>query len=135
MPEDGVATVLWWLGLVAAPAVLIGIELFHPAHFTGDPGMFQFLSKPEPYYPRYAALSYPGPGWWLARKAPWPPLVLLLAFGWQLQISHASPHGPLAFSLLIVAALWIWRSARQTARPDTDQRPFDHLPPIRESHG
>jgi hypothetical protein len=261
MTEDGVATVLWWLGLVAAPAVLIGIELFHPAHFTGDPGMFQFLSKPEPYDPRYVALSYPGPGWWfalhmvqtpmvgliavglwllvarvgdangvfpvtlawlsraatlvfliyytaldsiggtglgrllinteamaasgqltpeqvrgiallvnatwtdpwvggvgslisetgsyavlaaavfsaaslwLARKAPWPPLVMLLAFGWQLQTSHASPHGPLAFSLLIVAALWIWRSTRQTARPDTDRRPFDHLPPIRESHG
>lgn len=240
MPEDGVARVLWWLGLVAAPAALIGIELFHPAHFTGDPGMFQFLSKPEPYEPRYVALSYPGPGWWfalhmiqtplvglvavglwllvsrvskangmlavtlawlsraatlvfliyytaldsiggiglgrlllntdaltasgqltpeqvagialllnttwtdpwvggvgslisetgsyavfaaavfgatflwLARKVPWPPIVLLIGFGWQLQTSHASPHGPVAFGLLIIAALWIWWSARRT---------------------
>jgi len=48
----------------------------------------------------------------LARKAEWPALVLLLAFGWQLQVSHASPHGPIAFGLLILSALWIWWSER-----------------------
>ena len=241
MPEDGVANVLWWLGLVVAPAVLIALELFHPANFTANPGMYQFLSKPEPYDPRYVALAYPGPGWWftlhmiqtpmvglvavglwllvgrvgradgyfavalawlsrtatlvfliyytaldsiggtglgrllintetlatsgqltaeqirgvalvlnrnwvdpwvggvgsvisetgsyailaaaafaaaglwLAHKAPWPALALLLAFGWQLQTSHASPHGPIAFALLIAAALWIWWSARRAS--------------------
>jgi len=37
---------------------------------------------------------------------------LLLAFGWQLQVRHASPNGPIAFSLLILSALWIWWSGR-----------------------
>jgi len=252
MPGEGVRKVLWWFGLVIAPAVLIAIELFHPAHFTSPPGpgMYQYLSKPEPYNPGFVALSYPGPEWWfllhmiqtplvglvavglwllvgqigradghlavalawlsraatlvfliyytaldsiggtglgrlllntqclasqyskqcsanndpgppltpeqiegiarllntnwvdpwvggvdsfisqtgssavlaasvfaasalaLARKAEWPALVLLLAFGWQLQVSHASPHGPIAFGLLILSALWIWWSKR-----------------------
>ena len=252
MPDDGVKKFLWWFGLVIAPAVLIGIELFHPAHFTHPPGpgMYQFLSKPEPYDPRYVALAYPGPDWWfllhmiqtpmvglvavglwllvsqvvgadghfavalawlsraatlvfliyytaldfdrrhrtrpaaaqytvfgepiyqamfgehrsgapsdtgtgrgnratsqhelgrsmgwrggslishtgsyavlatsvfatsalaLARKVEWPALALLLAFGWQLQVSHASPNGPIAFGLLILSALWIWWSKR-----------------------
>ena len=44
----------------------------------------------------------------LARAAPWPPLVLLVAFGWELQESHTMPHGPIAFGLLAAAALWIW---------------------------
>src|SRR5215831_14511198 len=252
MPDEGVKKVVWWFGLVVAPAVLIIIELFHPAHFTypPGPGMYQFLSKPEPYDPRYVALAYPGPDWWfllhmiqtpmvglvavglwllvgqvvaadghfavalawlsraatlvfliyytaldsiggtglgrllvntrclasqyskqcsanqdqglpltpeqvegiarllntnwvdpwvggvgsfisltgsyavlatsvfaasalaLARKVGWPALVLLLAFGWQLQERHASPNGPIAFSLLILSALWIWWSGR-----------------------
>ena len=40
-------TALWWLCLLVAPAVLIAIELFHPAGFTAHPGMYQFLSKPS----------------------------------------------------------------------------------------
>ena len=66
MPDEGVGKVLWWFGLVVAPAALIGIELFHPAHFTSPPGpgMYQYLSKPEPYNPGFVALSYPGPDWW-----------------------------------------------------------------------
>jgi hypothetical protein len=54
----------------------------------------------------------------LTRKVSWPPLVVFVAFGWELQRSHASPHGPIAFGLLIVASLWIWwtdRSAERTA--------------------
>ncbi len=43
----------------------------------------------------------------IAKKAPWPPLILLVGFGWELQVSHTMPHGPIAFSLLIVAALWM----------------------------
>jgi uncharacterized membrane protein len=49
----------------------------------------------------------------LARKAPWPPLVVLLAFGWQHETAHASPHGPIAFALLIVAAIWLWWAERR----------------------
>jgi len=243
MTDDAVTKALWWLCLVLAPAVLIGLELFHPAHFTGDPGMYQFLSKPEAYDVRHTALAYPGPKWWfalhaiqtpavglvavglwllvgrvgdahgraavafawlaraatlvfliyytaldsiggtglarlmlntatlavdgqltqeqvagvalllnttwvdpwvggvgsfisetgsfavlaaslsaaaalyLAGAAPLPPLIFLAAFGWQLQISHASPHGPLAFGFLIAAVLWMrWWERRKPAR-------------------
>jgi hypothetical protein len=52
----------------------------------------------------------------VAKKMWWPPLVVLLAFGYELQESHASPNGPIAFSLLIVAALWMWWSDRRTAQ-------------------
>jgi hypothetical protein len=34
-------------------------------------------------------------------------MAVMLAFGWQLQIAHASPHGPIAFAFLIVAAVWM----------------------------
>src|SRR5215208_352783 len=54
----------------------------------------------------------------LARQAPWPPLVLLVAFGWELQLSHAMPHGPIAFALLTVAALWIWWARHRSAARD-----------------
>ena len=39
-----------------------------------------------------------------ARRIHWLPALLLVAFGYQLQESHAAPHGPIAFALLIVAA-------------------------------
>ena len=43
----------------------------------------------------------------------WVNMAVLVAFGWQLQTSHASPHGPIAFALLIVAAGWMrWRGPR-----------------------
>ena len=61
MSNAGIRKVLWWVCLVAAPAVLIGLELFHPAHFTADPGMFAFLSKPHAYDPHFVALGYSGP--------------------------------------------------------------------------
>ena len=49
--------------------------------------------------------------------AGWANMAVLLAFGWELQTSHASPHGPIAFALLIVAAGWVrWTRRRQVAR-------------------
>jgi hypothetical protein len=53
---------------------------------------------------------------WVSHKAPWPPLVLLVAFGWELQESHTMPHGPIAFSLLVVSALWLWLANRRPSR-------------------
>jgi hypothetical protein len=241
MSHNAIANFFWWLCLVVAPAVLAGMELFHPAHFTADPGMFAFLSEPHSYDPHFVALAYPGPQWWfllhmiqtpligliavglllllqrvhdedgpavvalawlsraaalvfliyytaldstggtglarlilntqslaaagrltpeevravalvldtnwvdpwvggvgsfislagsyavltaataaaaalfLGKRAPWPALLLLLGFGWQIFTSHASPHGPIGFGLLIAAALWIWFSGRRAA--------------------
>jgi hypothetical protein len=244
MSHNGILNFFWWLCLVIAPAVLAGMELFHPAHFTTSPGMFAYLSQGQPYDPHFVALAYPGPEWWftlhmiqtpvigliavgllllvhrvhdadgrvavgfawiaraatlvfliyytaldstggtgLARlilntkdlaaagklspqevravalvldttwidpwvggvgsfisrtgshavltaaiaaaaalfisgRAPWPALLLLLGFGWQIFTSHASPHGPIGFGLLILAALWIWFAERRSvAKP------------------
>jgi membrane glycosyltransferase len=41
--------ILWWVCLLLAPAVPIGLELFHPANFTAHPGMYQYLSQAEPH--------------------------------------------------------------------------------------
>jgi hypothetical protein len=258
MSYAAVRKVLWWICLVAAPLVLVTIELFHPASFTKQPGMYQYLCKPEPYDPQFKALDYFGPSWWFAlhmiqtplvalvaiglwllvdtiddhavpmtlalawisraatfvfliyytaldsiggiglgrtilnvqglvserrltpeqldgivlalnttwrdpwvggvgsmisetgswavftaalsaavallltKKIPWPPLLLLAGFGWELQLSHANPHGPIAFSLLIVSALWIWwvdaRRSRSTDPQDRSSPP--PAPPI-----
>jgi len=243
MSHDPVKRALFWLCLVIAPLVLIGIELLHPAGFTEEPGMYQYVSQPQPYDPQFKALAYPGPEWWftlhmiqtplvglvavglwllagridradgggpwalswlsrvatfvfiiyytaldsiggfglgrtilnteslveqgkitadqlpavilvlnttwvdhwvggvgsvisqtgswavffsslflalallLAKKAPWPPLVLLVVFGWQLQDSHTAFHGPIAFSFLVVAAVWIGIAERRRAAP------------------
>jgi hypothetical protein len=54
----------------------------------------------------------------LSGRIDWIGVVLLLAFGWELQTSHAAPHGPIAFSILIVAAAWIrWRSPQAPHAP------------------
>jgi hypothetical protein len=44
------------------------------------------------------------------------PALLLIAFGWELQMSHTMPHGPIAFALLIVAGIWIWQTNRSPSR-------------------
>ena len=40
----------------------------------------------------------------LNRKASWLVFILLVGFGWELQVAHASYHGPVAFSLLAIAS-------------------------------
>jgi hypothetical protein len=113
MPDEGVKKVLWWVGLVVAPAVLSGIELFHPANFTfaPAPGMYQFLSKPEPYDPRYVALAYPGPGWWFLLHMIQTPMVGLVAVGlWLLVSPVVGTDGRFAVALawLSRAATWVF---------------------------
>jgi hypothetical protein len=49
----------------------------------------------------------------LSGRAGWANMVVLVAFGWELQTAHASPHGPIAFALLIVASGWMWWSRRR----------------------
>lgn len=56
----------------------------------------------------FAAAVFAAIALYLSGKVSWPPLILLVAFGWELQVSHTMPHGPIAFGLLIIAALWIW---------------------------
>jgi hypothetical protein len=224
---------LWWLCLFVVPLVLVAIELFHPAGFTSKPGMWVYLSEPQPHHEAHRALGYPGPEWWftlhmiqtpmvglvavglwrmvadigagdgmaavlawlsriatfvmliyftvldgiggiglgrsilkakamaasgalspdqlegvvrfldvmwvdlwvggvgsyvsltaswaaffaalftalalfVAHRAPAIPLLILVAFGWEVQQAHAAPHGPIAFGLLAIAGVWIW---------------------------
>jgi hypothetical protein len=60
--------ILWRLCLLAAPLVLVVLGLFHPTGFITTPGMYHYLSRPEPYNP-----PYPGFG------VLWPPLIVCVA--------------------------------------------------------
>lgn len=67
--------------LVIAPLCLAAIELFHPAHFTMNPGMTSFLSEPQPGDPYFNALHYFGPEWWFLMHMIQTPLVVVVSFG------------------------------------------------------
>jgi hypothetical protein len=89
------------------PSLLLVIELFHPAGFTVVPGMYQYLSKPEPYDPRFKALAYWGPSWWFALHMIHTPAVALVAVGlWLIAGRVDAPAGPTA-----VLLAWLSRAA------------------------
>ncbi|WP_215373626.1 hypothetical protein [Polynucleobacter sp. MWH-Svant-W18] len=67
--------------LVLSPLILLGMELFHPAHFTANPGMTAYLCHPQPHDPHYDALSYFGPNWWFLLHMVQTPLVVLVGIG------------------------------------------------------
>lgn len=242
MLNTNLKIIFWWLCLIIAPIILVGIELFHPAGFTANSGMFDYLSVPHGHTHEHKALFYFGPEWWFtlhmiqtplvcmvgiglwllvggisdsdgplpvasawlsristflfiiyytvldaiggiglgkaiektnhmsssmadkpltpdqldaikqllnamwidpwvggvgsfishtgsyavlfstlfaaialhtAKKVSWPPLLILVVAGYELQVSHASYHGPIAFSLLCISAIWLWVSYRQ----------------------
>jgi hypothetical protein len=107
LSNERIGKVLWWACLIGAPAVLIGVELFHPAHFTAHPGMFRFLSKPQPYDPQFAAFAYSGPGWWFALHLIQTPVVALITVGlWLLAGRVGDADGTLALMLA-----WLARAA------------------------
>jgi hypothetical protein len=99
--------VLWWICLLAAPLVLITIELFHPANFTASPGMYEFLSHAEHYNPTYQALGYFGPEWWFALHMIQTPMVGLVAVGLWLMVDDV---GAADGSAAMVCA-WLARAA------------------------
>ena len=72
-------------------------------------GVGSVISKTGSYGIFFAAL-FTAITLFLTKKTPtpWPPLLILIAFGWELQNSHASYHGPIAFGLLIISAAWIY---------------------------
>ena len=106
MSNRGVKSVLWWICLVMAPAVLLTIELFHPAGFTAQPGMYQFLSKPELNQPQFMALAYFGPNWWFTLHMIQTPMVGLVSIGlWLLVDPIDRADGTLAVALAWLARL------------------------------
>src|SRR4051812_24066288 len=107
MSNDQIRKLMWWVCLIAAPVVLIGLELFHPAHFTAAPGMFQYLCKAEPYDPQFLALAYPGPHWWFMLHLIQTPLVAFVTLGlWLLTRRIDDSHGTLP-----VLFAWVSRAA------------------------
>ena len=103
--------ILWWVCLLLAPAVLIGLELFHPANFTAHPGMYQYLSQAEPHSAaHHQALDYFGPRWWVVLHMIQTPMVGLVAVGLLLMVDgigdqDGAPAAP------AVAAAWLARAA------------------------
>ena len=84
MRHDGrtaVDAVVWWICLVAAPLVLVAIELYHPSGFTHDPGMWAYLSEAEPHTHDHHALAYAGPDWWFTLHMIQTPTVGLVMVG------------------------------------------------------
>ena len=79
-------------------------------------GVGSFISQTGSWA-AFAAALFAAVALFGARRVPWRPLLLLVAFGWELQTSHASPHGPIAFSLLIASAVWIWLVLRIEKMP------------------
>lgn len=100
--------ILWWGCLLFAPAVLIGLELFHPANFTAHPGMYQYLSQAEPHsFAHHQALDYFGPQWWLVLHMVQTPMVGLVAVGLLLMADGIGEGDGTA----AVAAAWLARAA------------------------
>jgi hypothetical protein len=94
MTNDGVIRrAPFALCLVLTPAVLTGIELFHPAGFTAHPGMYQFLSRAEHGEAGFKALAYPGPEWWFTLHMIQTPMVGLVAVGLWMLAGRASVEG------------------------------------------
>ena len=81
MSRATLTSMLWWLCLVVAPLLLVVIELFHPAGFTQDPGMYEYLSGLQPHTPEHKALAYFGPWWWFILHMIQTPAVCLVALG------------------------------------------------------
>lgn len=73
--------ILFWLGLVFAPLVLAVMELFHPANFTRDPGMFAYLCTSQPFSPTHKAMGYFGPDWWVLLHMIQLPMLGLVSVG------------------------------------------------------
>ena len=101
--------ILWWLCLFVAPLVLVSIELFHPAGFTHTPGMWSYLSEPQPYSPTHRALGYAGPQWWFTLHFIQTPLAGLVAIGLMLMVKDLPRESGLAVAVLA----WRWFCPRR----------------------
>jgi hypothetical protein len=88
--DSAIKRVLWWICLLVAPAVLVAIELFHPAGFTGNPGMYEYLSKAHGHESQFMALGYFGPDWWFTLHMIQTPLVGLVAVGLWMTLGPVS---------------------------------------------
>lgn len=106
MKHEAFQNILRWICLLLAPLVLLTIELFHPANFTHSPGMYEYLSMPEPHTHAHKALDYFGPQWWFTLHMIQTPMMALVGIGmWLLVGNIATKDGALAVSLAWLARL------------------------------
>ncbi len=110
-------TILVVQGLVAegklSPQQFDGIVLLLNTMWT-DPligGVGSFVSRTGSWA-AFAVAVFIAATLLLSGRASWLNMVPLVGFGWELQTSHACPHGPVAFALLIVASGWLWWNRR-----------------------
>lgn len=75
-------------------------------------GVNSFISHTGSYAILFSTL-FAAIALYISKKVSWPPLLILVVAGYELQVSHASYHGPIAFSLLCISAIWLWLSYRQ----------------------
>src|SRR3982751_4764720 len=98
---------LGWMSLVAVPLLLAAIELFHPAHFTVDPGMSAFLSHPHEGGMQFNMIRYFGPEWWFLMHMIQTPLIVIISLGLLLLTDTFGNTGAVRFNLLA----WVSRIA------------------------
>lgn len=109
MKHETFQDALWWMCLLVAPLVLLGIELFHPANFTADPGMYAYLSVPQAYQPAHQALGYFGPQWWFVLHMIQTPMMALVGVGvWLLVGKVGTDDGSLAVGFAWLARLFAY---------------------------
>lgn len=109
MPRQADYRFLWILGLIVSPAILILIELFHPAGFTKTPGMFEFLREAQGYTHAHKALHYFGPDWWFWLHMIQTPIVILVTVGLVLTVTAVSSNPDR--SLAVALSAWAARIA------------------------
>lgn len=111
-------------GIGLGRTLVITQSLLHDGKLTQDQltGVALVLNKTwtDPWVGGVGSIISQGASWaaflmtaaaagarYFARQGSWIALLVLVAAGWQLQVSHAAMHGPLAFGLLIIAAMWL----------------------------
>lgn len=115
MPVRSDLRFFWVLCLIVAPPLLILIELFHPANFTVDPGMFDYLRAPQSPGGDidHRALDYFGPNWWFWLHMTQTPAVVLISAGLMLSVATfigraAAPLWPTVSGWAAIAALFVF---------------------------
>ena len=104
MPTRRDFRIVWIFGAIVAPAILALIELFHPAGFTVDPGMYQYLSHPEVHDHAHHALDYFGPDWWFWLHMIQTPAVVLVAIALAMSATVLSDGGAIPAQIAAWAA-------------------------------
>ena len=105
--------IMIFICLVLSPLILMAMELFHPAHFTANPGVTAYLCHPQPHDPHFDALAYFGPNWWFLLHMVQTPLVVLIGIG-LLILSNAFYQNPICkpqgqiFSWIARVAIFIF---------------------------